>query len=311
MHPRTGASSTTRSQACAIVPAALQELDEVWRTHFNDGLIRPAARRQPGGVRVADVSAAEYEDEDAYFSAAYNSGNQTFALEDLRSQTQCWNCRGFGHARPVCSSSVGYRAINLCIQVLQSASDSSGRGKGKGTGKGKGKGRGGGGRGRAAAGRGSGAIAAYVEDDHAYALDGTLLVVYRTPAPEADEHDDEEAHTALTFNAAASSSSGSFDDGDGWMDQLESSTRISVVNIAAIESTSESGDYSSEESEGSEESTYVCVAQLNPLEESPDESVGADFGIVVTHAPAAANVANFCTAPAAHTSWRARVAPQP
>ena len=50
--------------------SAVQELDEVWHAIFSSGLIKLAARRQPGGVRVADISLAEYyyeecEDEEA------------------------------------------------------------------------------------------------------------------------------------------------------------------------------------------------------------------------------------------------------
>jgi hypothetical protein len=51
---------------------AVQDLDEdeVWRETFRQGLIRPASRRQPGGVRVADVSLAEYDDEEAFLAAS-------------------------------------------------------------------------------------------------------------------------------------------------------------------------------------------------------------------------------------------------
>ena len=49
---------------------AIQELDEMWRAIFNQGLIRPAARRHPGGVHVADVSLAEYDDEEAFIAAS-------------------------------------------------------------------------------------------------------------------------------------------------------------------------------------------------------------------------------------------------
>ena len=101
-------------------------------------------------------------------TAAYNSGRRAFTLEDILAQTQCWNCRGFGHARSGCTSSEGSRAVGFCIHALQASAE--GKGKGKGKDKGKGKGRGGGGRGRAAAVRGSGAIAAYIEDDHTLTL---------------------------------------------------------------------------------------------------------------------------------------------
>ena len=185
------------------------------------------------------------------------------------------------------------------------AIDSGGKGKGKGAAKGKGKGRGGSGRGRAAAGHGSGAVAACVEADHAYALDGTLLAVYNTPAPEADVHDDdEEAHTAA-FDASSSSSD--FDDGDGWMNDIENSTHVSSINFAAIESSSESGECysvnsdncSSADSDESEESTNVCLAQFNPAEESSDSGDEDDFGISLIYAPATENVADLYTAPAA------------
>ena len=70
--------------------AAVQELDEVWRAIFNSGLIKPAARRQPGaGVRVAVVSLAEYEeceDEEAYLAASAGAGRQIFTSAELRAQ---------------------------------------------------------------------------------------------------------------------------------------------------------------------------------------------------------------------------------
>ena len=72
-------------------PGAIQKLDEVWRAIFQSGLIRPAARRQPGGVRVADVSLAQYEDEEAFLAA---SGDRPiFAFDDLMAQSQCWKSR--------------------------------------------------------------------------------------------------------------------------------------------------------------------------------------------------------------------------
>ena len=50
--------------------AAVTELDEMWRNVFQSGLIKPAARRQPGGGRVSDVSVARYEDEDDFAAAS-------------------------------------------------------------------------------------------------------------------------------------------------------------------------------------------------------------------------------------------------
>ena len=142
---------------------AIQELDEMWCAIFNQGLIRPAARRQAGGIRVADVSLAEYDDEEAFLAASSDRPFCTF--EQILSESNCWNCRGFGHVRTACPSSDSTRSIGYVIQALSSINERKSRGVGKGKGKAKGaQGCGGGGRGRSAAGRGSGAIAVYLEE---------------------------------------------------------------------------------------------------------------------------------------------------
>ena len=83
--------------------SAVQDLDEVWRAIFSQGLIRPAARRQPGGVRVSDVSVADYEDEDAFLAAS--TDRPFFTFDQVLAESNCWNCRGFGHVRTACLSS--------------------------------------------------------------------------------------------------------------------------------------------------------------------------------------------------------------
>ena len=124
---------------------AIQELDEMWRAIFCQGLIRPAARRQPGGVRFADVSLAEYDDEEAFLAASSDRPFCTF--EQILAESNCWNCRGFGHVRTTCPSSDGTRSIGHVIQALSSINEQKSKGSGKGKGKGKGaQGRGGGGR---------------------------------------------------------------------------------------------------------------------------------------------------------------------
>ena len=65
---------------------AITELDEMWRNIFQSGLIKPAARRQPGGVRVADVSVAMYEDEEAYAAV---SSDITFTFDHVMTQSMC------------------------------------------------------------------------------------------------------------------------------------------------------------------------------------------------------------------------------
>ena len=112
------------------------------------------------------------------------AGRQIFTFAELRAQSQCWNCRGFGHVRTACPSSDGVRSITHVISTLQTAPDGSGKGKGKG----KGKGEGAGGRGSGCWSRcwrwlwtlccrprGKGTIAVYLEDNHAYGLDGAFI----------------------------------------------------------------------------------------------------------------------------------------
>ena len=115
---------------------AVQELDEVWRAIFNSGLIKPAARCQPGGVRVADVSLAQYEDyqdEEAFLAAS--GARQVFTFPEIMEQSQCWNCRGLGHVRSACPSSDGLRSIAHAISALDASTSYRG-GKSKGKGKG-------------------------------------------------------------------------------------------------------------------------------------------------------------------------------
>ena len=208
---------------------AVQELDEVWRAIFNPGLIKPAARRQPGGVSIADVSLAdadECEDEEADLAASTSAGRPFFTFAELRAQSVCLKCRGFGHVRSACTSSDGFRSIGHVLSILQAVCPIA-LAKAKGTGKEKGVGgRGSAGRGagavsgRSAAGRGKGAINVYLEDGIAYGTDGAFVVTVAGDDFEyEDEHEDEQAHTALLTSAACADSS-SDDDGDGWMDQL-------------------------------------------------------------------------------------------
>ena len=88
---------------------------------------------------------------------AASGSRHVFTLDDIMTQSQCWNCRGLGHVRTACPSADGTRSIGHIIIALQSTGSyrgSGAAGKAKGKGKGKGAGRGSSGRGRSAAGRG-------------------------------------------------------------------------------------------------------------------------------------------------------------
>ena len=213
-------------------PTAVQDLDEVWRAIFSQGLIRPVAHRQPGGVRVEDVSLAEYDNEEAFIAATKDC--PFFTLDQVLAESNCWNCRGFGHVRRTCPSSNGTRSMGHIIQALSSISQQKPKAEGQGKGRGKGA-QGRGGQGRSAAGRGNGAIAVYLEDDHLWSLDGAYVTT-TVAALNIDAHD-EEAHTALTTRAAdVCPSSDYYDDGDEWMDKFDDTNPISydTANVATV-----------------------------------------------------------------------------
>ena len=113
--------------------AAVQDFDEIWRTLFSQGLITPAARRNPGGVSVSDVSVAEFEDEDAYIAAT--TERPFFTLEQVMKESNCWCCRGFGHTRTTCPSTDATRSVGHAIQALSSINERKTKGGGKGKGK--------------------------------------------------------------------------------------------------------------------------------------------------------------------------------
>ena len=231
--------------------ACVADIDMQWRTIFRTGQIASQSRRQPGGVRIADVSVAEaddYDDEEAY----YTSSGHVFSPPQIAAMGSCWNCRGLDHVREQCPSPAGMRSLGLVLDRLRSTMSTTGKGKGKGKGKGAGKGSGKGagagkgkggrgasaGRGRAMAGRGSGAQALYAEAGALYSTDGSW-VAYMADDSWPDEHDaydidegDEQAHTALASGLGAYTDSDS--EGDAWMDAL-----------ACVDSGSDSDDSAS------------------------------------------------------------------
>ena len=109
--------------------AAVADIDEEWRTIFRTGQIASQSRRQPGGVRISDVSVAEADDSG---SSAVCTASEIAAMG-----CSCWNCRGLGHMREFCPSPVGLRAMGLVIDQLRSTLTPFGKGKGKGASKGK------------------------------------------------------------------------------------------------------------------------------------------------------------------------------
>ena len=226
-------------------------------------------------MRVADVSLAECDDEEAFIAASSDRPFCTF--DQVLAESYCWNCRGFGHVRTTCPSSNCTRSIGYVIQALSSINEQKSKGGGKGKGKGKAaQGRGGEGRGRAAAGRGKGAIAVYLEDDQLWSLDGAYVASTVATLEDHTEHD-EEAHTALTTRAAdATSNSDSYDDGDGWLDEFDDTESVSAdtANVATVTSSIEADENNSDsessigtDGNNSDSSTdYAQVVNYNDCE---------------------------------------------
>ena len=100
--------------------AAVQALDELWRSHFHAGAIKPTPRRivtASSSVRVDGT--IDPHDSANVSSTMHKDRKPKFDLKSLRSQPMCWNCRGFGHMQDDCPSDKGIRFISHCITVLK------------------------------------------------------------------------------------------------------------------------------------------------------------------------------------------------
>ena len=76
--------------------AAQKDLDELWRSLFQAGAIKPAAS-QRSGVRT-DSAAVQDDDDDAFFANSVGSTlRKFFNAAELRLHPICRNCLGFGH----------------------------------------------------------------------------------------------------------------------------------------------------------------------------------------------------------------------
>ena len=77
--------------------AAVQAIDELWRSQWETGGIKkqPArgSARADGGLTALDENGSE--------DALISDGNQRRVLsaDELRREALCWRCRGFGHLR--------------------------------------------------------------------------------------------------------------------------------------------------------------------------------------------------------------------
>ena len=154
---------------------AVQAFDELWRSQFSAGAIKPMPRRAASGpsVRVDGAAVAgldDNEDDDSGL-VTFNKA-RTITDAELREEPNCWQCRGFGHRKTECPSAPGFRPISACVSILQTSANRAERRQPSKGGRGKGGGARnlrGGGRGRFA---GSGL---YTEDGFVFSADGVCI----------------------------------------------------------------------------------------------------------------------------------------
>ena len=91
--------------------------DDLWRSHFHSGDIRPRPRQQGQTDRTARADANVIDETE---EALIASGNRRPAIDrqKMASEPSCWNCRGFGHMSEDCPSAKGFRAISDAIYLL-------------------------------------------------------------------------------------------------------------------------------------------------------------------------------------------------
>ena len=115
--------------------ACVTFFDDMWRSHFRSGSIAPRPRQVNMGDRSARADAAnvanDYDNEDAAFVAGGIGRRPAIDRAKMSTESNCWNCRGFGHMAEACPSEKGFRAISDAALLLSNMLP--GRGLGKGT----------------------------------------------------------------------------------------------------------------------------------------------------------------------------------
>ena len=211
---------------------AATHFDELWRSLFEQNAIRPANRRAPGGriesVAVTDEAyyydgGGDPEEYDSVYAAS-DGGRRQITMAELKKETACWNCRGFGHDSPRCPSAKGHRPPEAILELLKgivagrSRDPVKGKGKPKGKGKGKpaatGKGKPGG-RGRAATSLGRGARTSAAL--HLYDEYGAYVATSYAPGPDSYEEPYEEEELAPEDEGEEDANYAvEFENGDEW-----------------------------------------------------------------------------------------------
>jgi hypothetical protein len=92
--------------------AAIRDLDEMWRSLFHAGAIKPVALKR--GVRAENAAVGADSDVDGDFDSCCLVGSgprRVFTAAETRAQRNCRNCFGFRHLMAVCPSASGIRPL--------------------------------------------------------------------------------------------------------------------------------------------------------------------------------------------------------
>jgi len=225
------ATGTRDFQACVTF------FDDLWRSHFRSGDIRPRPRQTAAGGASSRADADVVDDRDADGDAAFLAGGgnrkPSFDRARMSSEANCWNCRGFGHMADACPSEKGFRAISDAAALLSNMiPNRPGRGRG-GFGRGSfGRGRGGPPRrpvrrfGNARVTLDEGLV--FDDDGNIFSTDGTYVGSVDTPPPPTPDEEppapppaDEPPDDAQVAN--------SLDDTDDYVGDMFAATDVTIV----------------------------------------------------------------------------------
>ena len=105
------ATGTRDFQSCVTF------FDDLWRSHFRSGNIRARPKQTVGGGGSSARADANVVDDDEAFIVG---GGRRPGIDrgKMSSETNCWNCRGFGHTSEACPSEKGFRAISDAAHLL-------------------------------------------------------------------------------------------------------------------------------------------------------------------------------------------------
>jgi transposase InsO family protein len=268
--------------------AAVRDLDEMWRSLFHAGAIKPSALKK--GVRAENAAIGADSDVDADSCCLVGTGpRRVFTAAETRAQRICRNCFGFDHLMAVCPSASGIRPLSICVEMLRSSGrgapdsarggDSGGRGKGKGKG-----GRGGRFGGRSGVFRVSSLVVD--ADGNVFDSEGAFIGSTEASADADDAHDQSDAVGHDPAGDDADEANFVLDDGDEWM-------RFAVDSDADASSESTCAPCDSDASDADDSGWDIHSAHWKRISADDDVEDDLDDGFAVEDTSPSSSVPVF------------------